>query len=641
MNSVPTHFQLLTHCTDAELESICERRHITIPIRWKERPDGSKSLIKSMIYHLEDHHHLSSALASLQESELLTLKRLTEGQPPPARLITNLFSLGLILPSNPEYRDSWVVPDRVKAALDDFDDSALSLQAPEGTQLDPSSPFRFSLALVVILLRCVHGVRVLKGGLPAKKELDHITHHNSLFSANLLGEVDASLLFTLLHRLGLLWQREGRVETLIPAVLAHPPRWIAERTFSYLLEHDLDAWQMPMSEHRIFFLQHLLARPQQIVKTDTFLHFLGTLRQFDGPRIKEQFIPFLHRMGLVDMDPSGQYLALSEHGVALTEEYIHRNPSSTLAHWIPFEASQDLIIQPTLEILTPLLQNPHRLLRLAEISSLVSVDTLANFKLSHDSIIKAVDLGVTIGEIRDTLGPKIPSTVHDVLTDLDRRIGEVEIKQNIRLIETKTPELANEIMVRPEFISLNLKQIGPTLIEVHGQGNIGTYLKEAGYLPKPSRFLPLSIDAQEDLYLWSLAGLAFIDEKGLNHHLDPIRQMIRHSLQQIHNENPSLYQQIQRRIPMLHLSGDQQPVEETRGILDYATTHNLAVEVTYLPPAAHRTQLRRLSPKSIEEDALVAFCHLHQEDMVFRLKRIHGVRLLNEKGWNRDNPQVG
>jgi len=641
MNEVLNHFQLLSHCTEVELELICERRHITIPIRWKDRPDGLKSLIKSMIYHLEDHHHLSGVLASLQESELIALKHLTQGHQPPISIVPALFSLGLILPVTAQHRDVWILSERVRAALDDFDDSALSLQAPVGTQLNHSGSFRFSLALVVILLRCVHGVRVLKAGLPAKKELDHITRNNTLFSATLSGEEDASLLFTLLHRLGLLWQREGRVETLIPAVLAHPPRWIAERTFSYLVEHDLDAWQMPMSEDRIFFLQHLLDRPKQIVKVDIFLHFLGTLRQFDAQKIREQFIPFLYRMGLLDMDLNGHFLALSEHGLALTEEYIHRNPSSTRAHWALFEAAQDLVIQPNLEILTPLLQNPHRLLRLAEISSLESVDTLANFKLSHDSIIKAVDLGLTIGEIRDTLGLKVPSTVADLLTDLDRRIGEVEIKQNARLIETKTPELAKEIMVRPEFISLGLKQIGPNLIEVHGQGNINTFLKEAGYLPKPSRFLPLSIDAQEDLYLWSLAGLAFIDEKGLNHHLDPIRQMIRQSLQQIHDENPSLFQQIQRRIPMLHLSGEQQPMEETRGILDYATIHNLAVEVTYLPPAAHRTQLRRLSPKSIEEDTLVAFCHLHQEDMVFRLKRIHGVRLLNEKGWNRDTPQVG
>jgi len=202
MSEALNHFQLLSNCTEGELELICERRHITIPIRWKDRPDGLKSLIKSMIYHLEDHHHLSGVLASLQESELIALKHLTEGKQPPTFMVPSLFSLGLILPATAQQRDMWILPERIRAALDDFDDSALSLQAPEGTQLNPSGSFRFSLALVVILLRCVHGVRVLKAGLPAKKELDHITRNNTLFSATPAGEEDASLLFTLLHRLG-------------------------------------------------------------------------------------------------------------------------------------------------------------------------------------------------------------------------------------------------------------------------------------------------------------------------------------------------------------------------------------------------------------------------------------------------------
>ena len=35
----------------------------------------------------------------------------------------------------------------------------------------------------------------------------------------------------------------------------------------------------------------------------------------------------------------------------------------------------------------------------------------------------------------------------------------------------------------------------------------------------------------------------------------------------------------------------------------------------------------------VEGDHLHAFCHLHQEEMAFRLSRIQGVRLLNERGW--------
>ena len=72
-------------------------------------------------------------------------------------------------------------------------------------------------------------------------------------------------------------------------------------------------------------------------------------------------------------------------------------------------------------------------------------------------------------------------------------------------------------------------------------------------------------------------------------------------------------------------------------ILEYTAGHTLMVELTYLPPAAHRTQLRRVSPRTIQEDHLLAFCHLHQEEMAFRLTRIQGVKLLNERGWTPAN----
>jgi predicted DNA-binding transcriptional regulator YafY len=35
----------------------------------------------------------------------------------------------------------------------------------------------------------------------------------------------------------------------------------------------------------------------------------------------------------------------------------------------------------------------------------------------------------------------------------------------------------------------------------------------------------------------------------------------------------------------------------------------------------------------VDGEHLRGFCHLHQEEMSFRLSRIMGVRLLNERGW--------
>jgi hypothetical protein len=590
-------------------------------------------LLKTMVFHLEDHKRLSDTLADLGSSSLVALKQLVNnGTEPEALVIEALRDLGLILPTG----TGWAVAERVADALEDFDEGALSFQAPAEVKLKAVEPFRFSLALTSVLLRCVAGLRVLKGGLPAKKELGQLMQRNAMLQE----EQDATLLFTLLHRLGLLWNRDGRVETLLPAVTSHPPRWVAERSFASLLEHDLKAWGMPPAEDRHFLMQHLLERRGQVLTVHSFLAFLKTLHPLDEERTRTVFLPFLSRMGIIQSDANLAHIRLTEHGEALAHEYLLRDLKGTAPHWQPMEQDQPMIMQPTLELLTPLLQNPHRLLQLAQMADVESLDAMGSFRVSHATLVRALDAGVPLEELGLRLGAttqSLPQPLLQLLEDLSRRVGEVEVHQGVRLVRARTAHLADELKLRPELAPLKLGSLSDTVLEVRGDGNAHALLKQAGFMPKPGRFLALSVDSDEKLYLWALAALAFVDEKGMNHHLEPVQQMVRSAIQKLHDEDPSLYQEVQRRIPMLHLGGEDQLAEEVQRILEYAAGHTLMVELTYLPPAAHRTQLRRVSPRTIQEDHLLAFCHLHQEEMAFRLTRIQGVKLLNERGWTPAN----
>ncbi|WP_291272515.1 helicase-associated domain-containing protein [Geothrix sp.] len=628
-----THYQLLSNCSDEQLRTICERRRLPIPIRWEDGAEGRVRLLKTMVFHLEDHKRLSDTLADLDSGSLVALKHLaSEGILPATGTLEALRDLGLILPDG----EGWGVAERVADALDDFDDGALSFQAPAEVKLRAAEPFRFSLALTSVLLRCVPGLRVLKGGLPAKKELGQLMQRNAMLQE----EQDATLLFTLLHRLGLLWNRDGRVETLLPAVTSHPPRWVAERAFASLLEHDLKAWGMPPAEDRHFLMQHLLERRGQVLAVQPFLAFLKTLHPLDEERTRSVFLPFLSRMGIIRGDADFAHLQLTEHGEALAHEYLLRDLKATAAHWQPLALDQPMVLQPTLELLTPLLQNPHRLLQLAQLADVEALDAMGTFRVSHATLVRALDAGVPLDDLGQRLGAStqtLPQPLLQLLEDLSRRVGEVEVHQGVRLVRARTPHLADELKLRPELAPLKLGSLSDTVLEVRGDGNAHALLKQAGFMPKPGRFLALSLDADEKLYLWALAALAFVDEKGMNHHLEPVQQMVRSSLQRLHDEDPFLYQEVQRRIPMLHLGGEDQLAEEVQRILEYAGGHTLMVELTYLPPAAHRTQLRRVSPRTIQEDHLLAFCHLHQEEMAFRLTRIQGVKLLNERGWTPAN----
>ncbi len=628
-----THFQLLSNCSDEQLRTICERRRLPIPIRWEDCGEGRMRLLKTMVFHLEDHKRLSDSLADLDSESLVALKHFVSDETTPdAQVIEILRDLGLILPTG----TGWAVAERVTDALEDFDEGALSFQAPAEVKLKAAEPFRFSLALTSVLLRCVAGLRVLKGGLPAKKELGQLMQRNAMLQE----EHDATLLFTLLHRLGLLWNRDGRVETLLPAVTSHPPRWVAERAFASLLEHDLKGWGMPPAEDRHFLMQHLLERRGQTLAVQAFLAFLKTLHPLDEDRTRTVFLPFLGRMGIIQGDEALAHLRLTEHGEALAHEYLLRDLQGTAAHWQPLELDQPMIMQPTLELLTPLLQNPHRLLQLAQLADVESLDAMGSFRVSHATLVRAIDAGVPLEELGMRLGATtqtLPQPLLQLLEDLSRRVGEVEVHQGVRLVRARTAHLAEELKLRPELAPLKLGSLSDTVLEVRGDGNAHALLKQAGFMPKPGRFLALSVDSDEKLYLWALAALAFVDEKGMNHHLEPVQQMVRSAIQRLHDEDPSLYQEVQRRIPMLHLGGEDQLAEEVQRILEYAAGHTLMVELTYLPPAAHRTQLRRVSPRTIQEDHLLAFCHLHQEEMAFRLTRIQGVKLLNERGWTPAN----
>jgi len=632
-----SHYQLLANCTDAQLRLICQRRKLPLPQHWQEGPEGRMRLLKTMVFHLEDNKHLTDTLLDLDGRQLRTLKSLAEaGIQPDPELEEGLAALGLILPEG----GSWQVASRVADALADFDDSAFAFAAAATVELLPAQPYGFSLALTSVLLRCMSGIRVLKGGLPAKKELGQLLLRNALIRE----ERDATLMFTLLHRLGLLWNREGRVDTLLPAVLSHSPRWVAERAFAILLEHDLKLWNMPPAEDRLFLMQHLLERKGQTLAVQPFLAFLQTLHPLDAGRTETVFLPFLGRMGLVCLDADAVHLSLSAHGEALTHEYLLRDHRGTEPHWVQLLAEQPLVMQPTLELLTPVVQNPHRLLRLAQMADVETLDTMVGLRVGADTLTRALDAGLTLEDMKQLLGggteAPVPQPLAQLLDDLARRLGEVEVLQGCRLVKARSAALASELLLRPELASLQLQALSDTVLEANGPGNAFALLKQAGFLPKPGRFLPVSIDGDEALYLWSLACLSFVDEQGMNHHLDPVRQIIHGALQRIQSEDPGLYQEVRRRVPMLHLGGGAQAAEETQRILEYAASYNLIVELTYLPLAAHRAQLRKVTPQGLDGEHLRGFCHLHQEEMSFRLSRIMGVRLLNERGWTPPMPSA-
>ena len=122
----PSHYQLLSHCTDEQLQKICERRKLPVPKGWQEVTEGRTRLLKTMVFHLEDNKQLTNTLLDLDSRELMALKLLTEkGQAPEESLQGKMIDLGLLFRTD----EGWALASRVADALADFDDSAFCFQA--------------------------------------------------------------------------------------------------------------------------------------------------------------------------------------------------------------------------------------------------------------------------------------------------------------------------------------------------------------------------------------------------------------------------------------------------------------------------------------------------------------------------------
>jgi len=133
-------------------------------------------------------------------------------------------------------------------------------------------------------------------------------------------------------------------------------------------------------------------------------------------------------MGLVSLDADCEHLALSPHGHALTHEYLlrdHRAPNPTgPCSW----RSSPLVIQPTLELLTPMVQDPHRLLRLAQMAEVETLDTMVGLRVGSDYPHRALDLGLTLEEMKQLAGGggglRSAPALAQLLEDLARRLGK-------------------------------------------------------------------------------------------------------------------------------------------------------------------------------------------------------------------------
>lgn len=192
-------------------------------------------------------------------------------------------------------------------------------------------------------------------------------------------ERDATPAFALLHRLGFSWAA-GRVDTLLPAVLAHPPRWVSNAPsrpcWSTISSSGHAALRGPALPHAA----PAGGRRGQVLAVGPFLDFLHTLHPLDTKLTRTVFLPFLRAWACWRSMKSASAIADESWRGPRARVPAARPPGNRSA-LDAARGGHPAVIQPTLlELLTPA-QNPHRLLQLAQLADVETLDTMVSFRL--------------------------------------------------------------------------------------------------------------------------------------------------------------------------------------------------------------------------------------------------------------------
>lgn len=252
------------------------------------------------------------------------------------------------------------------------------------------------------------------------------------------------------------------------------------------------------------------------------------------------------------------------------------------------EEDAKFIIQPNNEIIAPIRMDFAKLIKLAQFTSLKQIDRAAIFSLSRTTLIKGLDLGLSVNEILEFVSKhskkEIPQPVLYLLEDVRKKEGEIEIIPASGFLKIRDDHVGEGIRsnrsLKDKFGQEASAGIIPILPGIDLE-QLEKELKTAGYLPNP------------------LSG----KKKG--------RPKIP-SLRKPHKEtSPDL--------PFPNPAYDEEDIEE---MLEFAVENGHKVEIDYQAKGSGSIRSRLIEPQQIYMGLVSGYCHLRKADRVFRIDRI-------------------
>ncbi len=513
------------------LDAIAYFYGITLP----EVPesDHASELAKLISNHLVIPANALVAMSGLNDEELLALRMITvagggngviveqchqklnqisrKWRRNGFKVIEGLITRGLVFTRRDGYRQVYFVPDDLRKVLSDFFLSAIF----QRTSIDPerfSPRYRFDFAAplrhICLLLSYVrkHDVRITQSGSLFKKfqddlvviiEEDERSLEESFFPVRYPPRLAFLLFFAKSNSLC-----EQRNNTLWLGSEAE--NWLAA-PYSEWRKDLYNYWKQTFIEQDsdLQTLLWLIERcPRDTVLSISALleemHALSTTHSSHGLslRVEKNLVDMLEYLGAFEVCESRNdtMIRMTETGKALFG----------LAPWPEERFDTDIYVQPNFEALVPCTIEPRVLWSIDAFANITKVDQMLVYKLSKDSVYRAMLHGHTPDTIRQFLQEHsripLPQNVSYSIAQWGTSYGRIEF-EDVILLKCDSKELADELMLSPRIKPYLKKKVGPCYIVVERESYqaLVAALSEEGYMPKVKRGPRTAVEQSESI----------------------------------------------------------------------------------------------------------------------------------------------
>jgi hypothetical protein len=294
---------------------------------------------------------------------------------------------------------------------------------------------------------------------------------------------------------------------------------------------------------------------------------------------------------------------------------------AALAKALP-EPVETVMVQADLTVVAPGRLVPALAARLGQVADVESAGSATVYRVTPQSIRRALDAGVSTAELHELFGVHsvtgVPQALTYLIDDVGRRYGVLRLGKASTYLRSDDPALIDQAVAEASTLGITLRKLAPTVaISSMSTQELMAQLRTAGLVP-----------AAED------ASGAVLDIRPRPHRTKeqaPKYQHWREPPLPTQEQLDSLITRMRSadRTGELYTSGDVLPASDTMAVLREAVDHRKPLWVGYVDADGGTTH-RMIDPVAMSSGAVVAYDRLRGAVRTFVLHRITGVRPVSD-----------